>query len=171
MMSHMAHLVQARIEMDAVLPKLMYPLRLSSQMFPAHVSSYYNDEITEAPKPQNHAIPTHFLVSMMKFSADECKELQRAYVNDETPYISGVTIREIYAILTNITVPFEIHDLARKRIRGGENTLFFLTKVHGIDLLLTQTSHQVVSKDMDARHETDLTKRWCWLCRSMLKFE
>jgi hypothetical protein len=157
MMSHMAHLVQARIEMDAVLPKMMYPLRLSSQMFPAHVSSYYNDEVTEALKPQNHTIPSHFLVSMMTFSADECKELQRAYVNDETPYISGVTIREIYAILTNINVPFEIHDLARKRIRGWENTLFFLTKVHGIDILLTQTSHQVVSQDMDARHETDLT--------------
>jgi hypothetical protein len=30
MMSHMAHLVQARIEMDPVLPKMMYPLRLSS---------------------------------------------------------------------------------------------------------------------------------------------
>ena len=139
MMTHMADMIRSRIDLAPELPKMMYNMQIISTMFPARVVSYYNDEVTKA----RNTIPPNFFIHLPSFSKEDCVELQRAYRADATVYISGITIGEIYSVLT-ATKADMVHPVVVKRVRSWENTLFFVHIVHGIDILMTQVSHQAV---------------------------
>ena len=147
MMTHMADMIQSRIEMDSVLPKMMHPLQIISArlgpalMYPARLVSYYNDEVTKS----HEQIPPHFFIHLPRFSKEDCLhvELQRAYQEDLTVYISGITIAEIYRVITATKMDM-VHATVVKRIRSWQNTLFFVHSLHDVKIILTPASHQAV---------------------------
>jgi len=155
MLSHMGHLIQSRMELEADLPLMIHPLQIYAQVFPAAVVSYYNDTETEALRQSTQQIPNHFVIQMIPFSSADCIELRRAYLSDSTVYIAGITISQIYTVMTQ-----PIHDvptLERKRIEGWINRLFFIHRLHDVDLLLTQSSHQVIRNGTSEVPATDQT--------------
>ena len=145
MMTHMADMIESRIALDSALPKMMYPLQLTSArlgpalMYPARLVSYYHDEVTKS----HDQIPQHFCIHLPSFSKDDYLELQRAYPEDHTVYINGITIAEIYKVLTATKMDM-VHSTVVKRIRSWENTLFFAHSIHDVNIILTPASHQAV---------------------------
>ena len=159
MMTHMADMIQARIEMDSVLPKMMYPLQIISTrlvpvlMHPARLVSYYNDEVTKS----HEQIPPHFFIHLPSFSKEDCLELQRAYQEDNTVYINGIKICEIYCVLAETKMD-TVHPTVVKRIRSWQNTLFFVHLLHDVKIILTPASHQAIrhgTNDIPAIDQTN----------------
>ena len=156
MLSHMGHLIQSRIELEADLPMMIHPIQIYAQAFPVAVVSYYNDDETDALRQSTQQIPDHFVIQMIPFTADDCIELRRAYLSDPTVYIAGITISQIYKVMTQ-----PVHDvptLETKRISSWINRLFFLHSLQDTDLLLTQSSHQVIrngTSDVPAIDQTN----------------
>ena len=119
MMTHLADMIQSRIAMDTALPKMMYPLQIisarlvSALLYPARLVSYYNDAGTKS----HEQIPPHFFIHLPSFSKEDCLELQRAYPEDPTVYINGITIAEIYRVITETKMDM-VHTTVVKRIRS-----------------------------------------------------
>ena len=152
----MGHLLQSRIELDADLPLTIHPIQVYAQVFPAAVVSYYNDEDTDDLHPSSHTIPSQFVIQMLPLTSADCTELRRAYLSDSTVYIAGITISQIYKVLTQ-----DVHDvptLERKRISSWANRLFFAHQLHDTALLLTQSSHQVIRNSTSEVPAVDQTK-------------
>ena len=142
MLTHMADMLQSRQNLESQLPKMQYPIQIISTlyMFPARLVSYHENVVPTEPP---HEIPSHFFIHLPKFTEADVREFQRAYLDDTTVYINGITIREIYCVLIgdNGHMP---HPTVIKRIRSWQNTLFYAYRLHDIGILLTQISHQAI---------------------------
>jgi hypothetical protein len=151
----MADMLQSRQNLESQLPKMQYPIQIIStlNMFPARLVSYHENVVpTEPPS----AIHPHFFIHLPKFTEADVREFQRAYLEDTTVYISGITIREIYCVLIGDKGHMP-HPTVIKRIRSWQNTLFYTYRLHDIEVLLTQVSHQAIQNGTPDNPSLDQT--------------
>ena len=90
-------------------------------MFPARLVSYHDDVV---PKDKPNEVPSYFFIHLPTFNAADVLEFQRAYIEDTTVYINGITISEIYCVITG-TKGHMPHLEVIKRVHSSQNTLFY----------------------------------------------
>ena len=123
-------------------------------MFPARLVSYHENVVPTEPP---NAIPSHFFIHLPKFTEADVREFQRAYLDDTTVYLNGITIREIYCVLIGDNgLEFQVvlhHESGGHQVVVVHELDEGLQSALSIDLLFAHALDNTAGRALNADHE------------------